>query len=151
MTAGTPPKCRASGSRFTSVFWSHRLGPEEYRLMRIVLAFVNLGAAAFFLICAGWQLNDPDAMAWAALYSMAALGGVLVQLNRLPWMAAAWFGGASLVLGLVLAGQVIIENQYYFDEVGREMMGSVLVALYMGVLVLQIRARERANRPTSGS
>ncbi|MDE2732340.1 MAG: hypothetical protein OXI38_13200 [Bacteroidota bacterium] len=119
--------------------------------MRIVLANVNLGAAAFFLVCAGWQLNDPDAMAWAVLYSMAALGGVLVQLKRLPWTAAAWFGAGSLVLGLVLAGQVIIERQYYFDEVGREMMGSVLVALFMGVLVLQIRAQERTNHHTSDS
>lgn len=120
--------------------------------MRIIWGAYNLGVATFFLICAGWQFNDPDAILWASMYSLAALGGLLVQLDRLPWAAAAVFGAIALVLGLVLAGQVIIERQYYFDEVGREMMGSVLVAMYMGGLVLQIRALERksTNEQTSG-
>ena len=113
--------------------------------MKIFLTVLNVGAATFFLICTVWQLNDPDAMLWAGMYSLAALGGVLVYLDRLPWTAAASYGGIALLLGLVLAGQVIIERQYYFDEVGREMMGSALVALYMGLLTLQIRAKERRS------
>ena len=119
--------------------------------MKILLAVFNLGAAVFFLVCAGWQLNDPDAMLWTVIYSVAALGGVLVYLERLPWTAAAGYGLVALVMGLVLAGQVIIERQHYFDEVGREMMGSLLVALYMGILVLQIRVRHGATDPGFGS
>lgn len=119
--------------------------------MKILLTVFNLGVATFFLVCAGWQLNDPDAMLWAVMYSAAALGGVLVHLERLPWTAAAGYGAITLILGLVLAGQVVIERQYYFDEVGREMMGSVLVALYMGILVLQIRSRERGGTTSQDS
>ena len=120
--------------------------------MRIFWLVLNLAACTLFLACAGWQLNDPDAMLWTVMYSLAALACVLTQLKSLPWNAAAGLGAITLLASIVLAGQVIIERQYYFDEVGREMMGCFLVAAYMGILVLQIRRQTRieATNPPSG-
>ena len=106
-----------------------------------LLALANLAAAGFFLLCAVWQHNDPDMMIWVGLYLLAALAGVLHHFRRLPAMAAAAFGAVALVTGLVFAWRVVTEQQYYFDEEGREMMGSFLIALYMGFLVLLLRRR----------
>ena len=106
-----------------------------------LLALANLAAAGFFLLCAVWQHNDPDMMIWVGLYLLAALAGVLYHFRRLPAAAPAAFGAVALVTGLVFAWRVVAEHQYFFDEEGREMMGSILIALYMGFLLLLLRRR----------
>ncbi len=107
-----------------------------------ILGLVNLSAAGFFLLCAAWQHNDPDMVIWWGLYLLAATAGVLYHFRRLPATAAAAFGAVALVTGLVYAWRVVSEQQYFFDEEGREMMGSFLIALYMGFLVLLTRRRQ---------
>ncbi len=113
-------------------------------MKKLLLTTLYLGPAVFFAVCALWQLNDPDAMLWASMYAVAALGGVLVHLERLPRSAAAGYGAITLLVGIYHAWVVISERQYYFDEMGREMMGAGLVTLYMGVLYLGIWSQERA-------
>ena len=110
-------------------------------MKKLLFAALYLGSAAFFAICALWQLNDPDAILWACMYAVAALGGVLVHLERLPRSAAAGYGVITFLIGLYHAWVVISERQHYFDEMGREMMGALLVSLYMGVLYLGIRSQ----------
>ena len=39
-----------------------------------------------------------------------------------------------LLVGFYLAFRVISQQQFFFDEEGREMMGAALVALWMAVL-----------------
>lgn len=113
-------------------------------MKKLILTALYLGPAAFFAVCAMWQFNDPDGMLWASMYAVAALGGVLTHLGRLPKGAAAGYGAIILLVGLYHAWAVISERQYYFDEMGREMMGALLVALYMAILYLGIRSQERA-------
>lgn len=109
-----------------------------------ILGLVNLSAAGFFLLCAVWQHNDPDMVIWWGLYLLAATAGVLYHLKRLPAAAPVVFGAVALVTGLVYAWRVVAEQQYFFDEEGREMMGCLLIALYMGFLVLLMRGRRQA-------
>ena len=102
---------------------------------------LNLAAIVTFLAWAYWQHNDPDALVWTVLYLLAAVASVLYHLGWLPFWAVTSFGGFALVLGLARAFSVITEQQYFFDEEGREMMGSLLVAGYMGVLAWKLRCR----------
>ena len=95
---------------------------------------LNLIVAGLFAIFALVQYNDPDPLLWMIIYAVAALACVLFHLKRLPPEAAAGFGVLVLLLGLYLAYRVISQGQFIFDEEGREMMGSVVVALWMGIL-----------------
>ena len=95
---------------------------------------LNLVVAAFFAIFAIVQYNDPDPLLWMIIYAVAALACVLYHLKRLPPEAAAGFGALVLLLGVYLAYRVISQGQFFFDEEGREMMGSALVSLWMVML-----------------
>ena len=103
--------------------------------MRLRLfALANLFVAAVFTCWALFQHNDPDPMLWMILYGLAALACVLFHLRRLPPEAAAGFAVMVALWGLWLAWKVIAEKQNFFDEEGREMMGSFVIALWMSVL-----------------
>ena len=99
-----------------------------------VFSALNLGVAAFFAFFAIVQYNDPDPLLWMIVYAVAALACVLHHLKRLPPEAALGYGVLVLALGLYLAFRVISQSQFFFDEEGREMMGAVLVAIWMAVL-----------------
>ncbi len=99
-----------------------------------IFGTLNLVVAAFFVLFTLVQYNDPDPLLWMVVYSVAALACVLYRLGRLPPAAAAGYGVLALLLGLYLAYRVISQGQFFFDEEGREMMGSFLVAIWMGVL-----------------
>ncbi len=114
---------------------------------------INIAAIVTFIAWAYWQHNDPDAILWTVLYLLAAVSCALFLAGRLPVWAVTVLGSCALLLGLVRAYAVIAEQQYFFDEEGREMMGSLLVALYMGVLACQLRCRcckreKRTSPPT---
>jgi hypothetical protein len=95
---------------------------------------LNLIVAAFFVVFVLVQYNDPDPLFWMIIYGVAALACVLFHLKRLPPEAAAGYGALVLLWGLYLAYRVVSQRQFFFDEEGREMMGSTLVALWMFVL-----------------
>ena len=99
-----------------------------------LFSIINLVVAVFFALFAIVQYNDPDPLLWMIVYSLAALACVLYHLKRLPPEAAAGYGVLVLLLGLYLAYQVISQRQFFFDEEGREMMGSFLIAIWMAVL-----------------
>ena len=103
-----------------------------------------LVGALFFALCAYWQLNDPDALWWVAAYAAAALAGFAATLNLLPWQLAALSALAALGVGLYYIWLVVSQNLHYFeDETGREMMGSLMIFIYM--LILTRRARLNRN------
>ncbi|MFB3132789.1 MAG: transmembrane 220 family protein [Rhodothermales bacterium] len=99
-----------------------------------IFGILNLVVAVFFALFVLVQYNDPDPLLWMVVYSVAALACVLYRLERLPPAVAAGYGVLALLLGLYLAYRVISQGQFFFDEEGREMMGSFLVASWMGVL-----------------
>ena len=104
---------------------------------------INLMAFAAFVAWAYWQLNDPDTLIWIVLYLLAAVACAFFFVGRLPLWFALAVGAVALLIGLERAYGVIAEEQYFFDEEGREMMGSLLVAAYMGVLGCWVRCRCR--------
>ncbi len=99
-----------------------------------IFGTLNLVVAAFFVLFSLVQYNDPDPLVWMVVYSVAALACVLYRLESLPPAAAAGYGVLVLLWGLYLVYRVISQGQFIFDEEGREMMGSFLVATWMGVL-----------------
>ena len=99
-----------------------------------IFGILNLVVAAFFALFALVQYNDPDPLLWMIIYAVAALACVLFHLKRLPPEAAAGYGALVLLVGLYLAYRVVSQGQFFFDEEGREMLGSILVAAWMGVL-----------------
>ncbi|MCY4673147.1 MAG: hypothetical protein OXD43_05165 [Bacteroidetes bacterium] len=112
--------------------------------MKRIFTVIVLVGALFFALCAYWQLNDPDALWWVAAYAAAALAGFAAILNRLPWQLAALFALAALGFGLYYIWLVVSQNLHYFeDETGREMMGSLMIFIYM--LILTRRARLNRN------
>ena len=95
---------------------------------------INLVVAAFFAYACVVQYNDPDPFLWMIIYGLTALACVLFHLDRLPASAAAGYGGLVLLMGLYLTYRVISQQQFFFDEEGREMMGAFLVTLWMALL-----------------
>ncbi|MBC6994626.1 transmembrane 220 family protein [Neolewinella lacunae] len=63
------------------------------------MKFLHLGVAALFLLCAYWQLNDPDWNRWVAAYGIVAFvavraftGGLRPVVALLPAVALfAWW------------------------------------------------------------
>ena len=99
-----------------------------------IFGILNLVVAVCFALFVLAQYNDPDPLFWMVVYGVAALACVLYHLKRLPPEAAAGYGVLALLLSLYLAYLVISQSQFFFDEEGREMMGSFLVAMWMSVL-----------------
>lgn len=108
-----------------------------------LFSILNLIVAAFFFLCAIVQYNDPDPLLWMMVYTVAALACVLFHLKRLPLAAAGGLGALVFLLGVYLTYRVISMHQFFFDEEGREMMGSFLVTLWM--VVLYLRGKKEAE------
>ena len=93
------------------------------------------------------QVNDPDPLAWMAVYGAAALiSGVAFFRRVRPWVPAllalvalAWAGSiAPRVIGKVPFGSMFegFEMRNLAIEESREMYGLVLIALWMGVVAV---------------
>jgi len=108
-----------------------------------IFSTLNLVVAAFFVLFTLVQYNDPDPLLWMIIYGLTALACVLYRLERLPPAVAAGYGVLALLLGLYLAYRVISQGQFIFAEEGREMMGSFLVAIWMGMLYWRGVQRQR--------
>ncbi len=87
-----------------------------------------------FLSWAYYQINDPDALYWVSIYAFAASAGILGFFNRLH-------AGYPLVIGLVssiwaayLSTQVVYGPPLITIEAWREMMGLLVIVLFMGIL-----------------
>jgi hypothetical protein len=126
-------------------------------MLRILHGLVG----ALFLFGAVVQYNDPDPLAWAAIYLAAAIACLLAMRGRVHWalpaaiglIAAAWAASlAPSVIGSVEPGELVgaWEMKDSRVEVGREMYGLCIITAWMFVIVVAGQ-RSRANRrPTRG-
>jgi hypothetical protein len=112
--------------------------------------------AALFFLGAVVQYNDPDPLRWVAIYLGAAASCALAALGRVRWPLPAIVGAIALVWAAVLAPEVFgtvrpgelvgaWEMKDARVEVGREMYGLLIIAAWMGVVVVTER-RRRARR-----
>ena len=108
--------------------------------------------ALLYLFCLAVQYNDPDPWRWAGLYGLAGLCCWLSALGRLPRImplvlalgSLAWAGMlAAGVSGALPAWELLatFEMANLAVEEIREMVGLVLVGLWMAVLTLFPRRR----------
>ncbi|HSA57117.1 MAG TPA: transmembrane 220 family protein [Gemmatimonadaceae bacterium] len=99
------------------------------------------------------QFNDPDPLAWAAMYGLAAAASALSLAGRLrPWFPAL-VGATALVWAVTLAPRVVgrvpfldMFGAFEMKDVGveesREMYGLLLIAAWMVVLFVRKRGSD---------
>lgn len=115
--------------------------------LRIASSFMG----GVFLFCVVVQYNDPDPVRWMAIYGAAAVACLLAVLRRTSAVLPAGVGLVALVWAGIWApgalGQLappeLFESwgmQTLAVEEGREMLGLLLVAIWMGVLAVSVRA-----------
>ena len=112
----------------------------------------NIAMLLVFVASALLQLNDPDPLAWTAIYSAAALMcgleltgrlratyPMLLALTALAWAATI----APRVLGKIPFRDMFAEFEMHDlrIEESREMYGLLIVAVWMAVLALVARRR----------
>jgi hypothetical protein len=106
---------------------------------------ISVGMTLVFLLCAGAQWNDPDPFGWIAIYAAAAANSLAFVVMSGPiWRVSLVLGGIAAVWAAVLApGAAGVGFGDLFRpmgplhpevEVGREMGGLMVVALWMAVL-----------------
>ena len=91
------------------------------------------------------QVNDPDPLAWMAIYGAAAIACLLSLMGRLPWWFAVITGLVALAWAATIAPRVIgqvpfldmfaeFEMRDIAVEESREMYGLLIVGGWMAVL-----------------
>jgi len=111
---------------------------------------MTIPMALLFLLAAVVQYNDPDPLAWMAIYGAALATCVVALRGRMPrWLPAVVGVGAALWAAILLPtvlGQVSFSEM--FRETGmatleieeaRETLGLTLVAIWMLVLLATMR------------
>jgi hypothetical protein len=109
--------------------------------LRILTALMTV----YFLFAAVMQYNDPDPVRWMAIYGAAALACWLALVRRLWRWYPAGVALAAVVWAATLAPGVIghVAPRELFSETAmlapaveeaREMLGLLIVAVWMGVL-----------------
>ena len=113
----------------------------------MVLKVANWVMLAAFLFSVAVQYNDPDPVRWMLIYGLAALACILKLMGRLKWYLPAAVGAAAFGWAASLAPHVIGKTTFgeMFQsfhmintvvEEAREMGGLLIVAAWMGVLVV---------------
>jgi Transmembrane family 220, helix len=111
---------------------------------------------AAFIFSVVVQYNDPDPIRWMLIYGLAALACILMLLGRLRWYLPAAVGATAIGWAASLAPDVIDKTTFgeMFQsfhmintvvEEAREMGGLLIVAAWMGVLVV-VSKRKGAER-----
>jgi hypothetical protein len=111
--------------------------------------------AALFLLAVAVQYNDPDPLAWIAIYFAAALASAMTALRRAWWPLPAATAAIALAWAAVLAPRAIgvplaeltaaWEMQDEAIEIARETYGLLIVAVVCAPLaILQWRRRPGA-------
>lgn len=118
---------------------------------------VNGAGVALFLVAAALQWNDPDPLPWIAIYAAAAAACALWR----RWRHAGWWAAAVATASIAWAAAIAasmpawVAPAQLFEpmeryggavEMGREIVGLGIVALWMTALV----ATARPRRPRSG-
>ena len=127
--------------------------PQQTKTVHKVTNVIFLVA---FLLAAGVQFNDPDPMAWVAIYGVAAGFCVLEILGRAPLVGTAVVAVTALLWSLSLVPFVLghppVWAEVFSDtrmmsagvEETREALGLLLVALWMGYLAWTNYKRAKA-------
>jgi hypothetical protein len=111
--------------------------------------FVNYFFLLIFLLCVVVQYNDPDPLAWMAVYGAAFVCCILFAVRKLPFYLPAVVGLVSLIWAILILPDVwglTIPIKEVFatihmlspgvEEV-REMGGLLIVSFWMFVLFLK--------------
>ena len=119
----------------------------------MVLKVLNALMASLFGLSVVVQHNDPDPLAWMAIYGAALLCCVLSIAGRLPWqlssavtlVAFMWAGMlAPHVIGHTTLGEMTAEWHMTMGgpavEMGREMGGLLIVGFWTAVLTVLHKA-----------
>jgi hypothetical protein len=102
------------------------------RPQKIATGFMGL----LFLFAAAVQYNDPDPLIWMPIYLLAATASLLPLAGvSIRWLALALVA-VCLPWAGALAFRVIGKQPVLESEEGREMLGLLLVAIWMGLLFL---------------
>jgi hypothetical protein len=105
------------------------------RIQKVASGFMGL----VFLLAAAVQYNDPDPLIWALVYLSAAAASLLPLAGRSSrWLALA-LALVCLPWALVLAFRVLGRQPLLESEEGREMLGLLLVTLWMGFILLVVQ------------
>src|SRR5262245_110784 len=112
--------------------------------------------AAYFVVAAGLQYNDPDPIQWAAIYLAAAVVSGLAAARRVAWPWPALVGVAALAWAASFGPRVIASGMLRDvaramgpgsgAEEAREFLGLAIVVVWM-VVVLATRRRSWRSRP----
>ena len=121
---------------------------------------VNSVMAAIFVLGAAVQYNDPDPWRWIAIYGAAAVSCLLDSRLRPGWVAPAAVGVASLVWIAASAPRILphlvirdlvrpMQEKTPAIEESRELLGLVIIAVWMGLLAMSWIRRKRERQRDS--
>ena len=108
----------------------------------------------YFLFALVVQYNDPDPIRWMAIYLAAAGVSLAAAFRRVPPVLPLVVGAVALIWAGTLAPVVLFGRTTFAEmfrtyemmspqmEEGREMLGLLVVAVWMTVLA--VRSRRRA-------
>jgi FtsH-binding integral membrane protein len=97
-----------------------------------------------FLFAAAVQYNDPDPLVWISVYLIAAAASLLPLVGHSTrWLALA-LAVVCLPWAVALALRVLGRQPILESEEGREMLGLLLVVVWMASLVVREGRRRRA-------
>ncbi|MCP3981846.1 MAG: TonB-dependent receptor plug domain-containing protein, partial [bacterium] len=119
------------------------------------MRWIHIAAAILFFISAALQYNDPDPLRWIAIYGAAGAACLVASHPRGRWLGAAvglislfWAASyAPRVLPDLAFGDLVkpMHEKTPQIEDGREMLGLLIIAVWMGVVALVGRGRGRGK------
>lgn len=95
-----------------------------------------------------FQYNDPDGPLWIVVYGVAAAAIILFEYRRVSARLLWLYSGLMALWGLYWAVQlagapsILMADTPMLVEEGREMVGSWIVAVWMGYLATRALRRE---------
>ena len=119
----------------------------------IILFILNIVMASLFLFSVILQYNDPDPIQWMLIYGLAMIVCILYLTGKLKWYFSAAVGVAALVWAAFILPDVwgkptdwphVFGMMHMITErveETREIGGLLIVAIWMLVLTLAVRAR----------
>lgn len=121
------------------------------------MKLANYVMAAAFLFSVIVQYNDPDPLAWMAMYGAALVACVLFALRRMPWWLPAGVGVIALLWAIDWAPGVLGKTRFseMFEawemknervEEAREFWGLMIIAGWMAVLSVLTSRRTSSPR-----
>lgn len=109
------------------------------------MKWVSGAMALLFISWAAFQYNDPDPFLWILVYGLAALGSVLFLVKRLPPAFPLIFCVVGLGWVIYLSTVITYDAPLIAIEEWREMMGMLVISVWMAILAWLLRLEKRAE------